>query len=149
MAGGKCRRKRGQRASERSTADILMGGVVLQHDVDTGAVGLGGLDYLFDRVREADELLVTVVGSAPPTHLTRLGHYGRKHDLRIVQIATVGTTLGLTQTQRQQRMCANRRLHLALLVPADDHRVLWPAKVQRHDVAAPPMHCGFGLSTGT
>ena len=113
----------------------LVRDVVVQHDVHARAGRLGGAEHVINGLEELDELLMSVTPMALADHHAGLDHEGREQAAGAVPVIVVRATLGRARPHGQEWLRAIQGLHLALLIDAQDHRVLRRAHVQPGDVA--------------
>jgi hypothetical protein len=88
-----------------------------------------------DLVEEAAELGSPVAREARADHRARLHVQGGEQAGGAVAGVVVGAPLHLARPQRQERLRAVQRLHLALLVHAQHQRTIRRHEVETHDVA--------------
>jgi hypothetical protein len=118
---------------------MLVGGVVVDDQVDVERLGDGSLDV----AEELQELLVAMPALALREHLAR-GDVERREQRRgAVMDVVVGDAFDVADAQRQQRLRAVEGLDLALLVDAQDDRVVGRVQVQ------PTMSRTFSTKKGS
>jgi HEAT repeat protein len=109
---------------------VLMGGVVVTHDVQVLAGAGGG-----DLVEEFEEFLVAVAGVAGIGYLAGGGVERGEQAGHSVPDVVVSLPFGDARAHREDRLGPFQSLALGLLVSADDHGVLRRVQVEADDVA--------------
>ena len=110
-----------------------MRGVVVHHQVDFRLGAL--LDRLIDVLEEPQEFLMSMTLVATPDYFAGPGIQGGEQRCSAVSGVVVCVAFYLPRFHRQKRLGPVQRLHLALLVDAQDNRVLWWIHVKAHDIA--------------
>jgi len=110
---------------------MLVGGVVVDDQVN---VEIGG-HRRFDCAQEAEKLLMTVAWLALRQHLPGQHVQGREQRRRSVPLVIMGHALDIAEAQRQQRLGALQRLHLALLINAQHQGIVRRIQVQPDYIA--------------
>lgn len=108
--------------------------VVVHHEVNARIGRFRLTDDFIDGLEELVELLVPMPRLTFADHHASLHHQRREEAARAVSNVVVRASLHLPARHRQQRLRALQRLHLALLIHAQHHRVLRRTHVQAHDV---------------
>jgi len=109
---------------------VLVGTVVVHHQMDVQVLGQG----LLDLAQKAQELLVAVAGLALVDHLP-CGHFqGGEQGGGAVADVVMGNFLHVTQAHGQQWLGAVQGLDLGFHVDAKQHRLVGRVQVQANDV---------------
>ena len=128
--GVKWKVKRGWRSSHCAHLRMLVGGVVVEDDVDE----LAGRHLRFDGVEEADELLMAMALHAAADDLA-FEHVERGEQRRgAVALVVMGHRAGAALLHRQAGLGAVERLDLALLVDRQHDGMGRRIDVQADDV---------------
>ena len=93
------------------------------------------LDRRFDLAQKGDEILRPMLGLAAGDHLASRDIERGEQIQGPVPDVVVGSSLGLTEVHRQDRLRPLQRLDLRLLIDREDHRIRRRRHVQPHDVA--------------
>lgn len=110
---------------------MVVGGVVVRDAMDVQF----GWHSLVDLTQEGQELLVPMTWFAGRQHRA-VEHVQRGEQRgRAMALVVVGDSLDVAEPHGQHRLRALQRLTLALLVHADDQRVVRRAQIQAHHVA--------------
>ncbi len=126
LVGVKCRWNRGCFASHFLTLRMLVRGVVVQDQVQ---IAVGGR-LRIDELQELQPLLMAMPILALPDE-GAIGHIERRKERRgAVADVVMGHRAGAPFLERQAGLRAVQRLDLALLVAAEDERVLGRIQIQ-------------------
>ncbi len=119
---------------------VLVGPVVVQHQVDLPALGRAGLNA----VQKRDEFAVPVPRLAGTNHFASQNVEGGKQRSRSVPPVVMCLTFGNARPERQNRLRTVQGLDLAFLIHAEYQGFIRRVQVQAHDVP----HFGYELRIG-
>src|SRR5258705_3920888 len=109
---------------------MLMGGVIIQNDVDA----LAQRNFVVDLFEKFQPLAVGVfLGGVSDDFALQVIQRGKEGD-GAVAIVIVGLSADMSFAQRQPRLTALQRLDLALLVTTEHHCLLWRIEVKTDDI---------------
>jgi hypothetical protein len=109
---------------------MLMGGVIIQDDVDA----LAQRNFAVDLLEKFQPLVVAVfLGGVSDDFALQVIQRGEESD-GAVAIVIVGLSADMSFAQRQTRLTALQRLDLALLVTTEHHCLLWRIEVKTDDI---------------
>src|SRR6188474_2788191 len=129
--GVKWKVKRGWRPSQAITFGVLVGGVVVEDDVDE----LTGRHRRLEGAEETDELLVPMALHAAAEDRAVEHVEGGKQGGGAVALVVMGHGAGSALLQRQAGLGAVEGLDLALLVNREHHRMGGRIDIESDDVA--------------
>ena len=108
---------------------MLVGGVIIQNDVDA----LAQRYFAVDLLEKFQPLAVSVfLGSVSDDFALQVIQRGKESD-SAVAIVIVGLSADMPFAQRQTRLTALQRLDLALLVTTEHHCLLWRLPSTKRD----------------
>ena len=104
----------------------LVGGVVVEHQVDGQVQGHGGVQLR----QKLLELLGAVVPTEAPHDVSRVVVEGGEQARRPVPRVIVAQPFGRAGEQQEDRLCPVQGLDLRLLIDAEDHRALGGIQIE-------------------
>jgi hypothetical protein len=109
---------------------VLMGGVVVHHQMDIKVLGDIGVDLL----EKPEKLLMAVAGLTPGQHLAGGDVQGGKERGGAVPHIVMGHPLHVAQSHGQDGLGAVQGLNLGFFVDAQDHGLVRRIEIESHDV---------------
>ena len=109
---------------------VLVGGVVVDDQMDIEIVGHVGIDV----TQEREEFLVSVAFLALADDLAAGDVQGGEQRCGAVSDVIMRDTFDIAQAHGQHGLGAIQRLHLGFLIDAQDHRVVGRIEVKAHDI---------------